>query len=85
MQQWLVGMSEMYRLLAAHRALPITLAPGMKAPPGFTNASPAPATQVIRPDGTVGPSKTSGIATKDLLLGGGIAVGLGILIYAVVS
>lgn len=91
LKQWLTGVAEMYKIVIAHRPQPLTLAPGMAAPPGFTNTTPATATQVIRVDqnGQQLPVSVAGggnkLATRDILLGGGLALGLGLLIYAITS
>jgi hypothetical protein len=93
-RQWTTGVNEMHRIYMAHKGLQLTLPPGVPPPPGFTFTSPAPATQIIQarpPAGAPAPVRApaptvpQGIATTDLLIGGGLALGLGILIAVVVA
>jgi len=98
-KQWTMGVNEMYKIYLAHKDLPLVLAPGVPAPPGFTRTSEAPATQAVpaqptptpvpaptRAPATVAPgAPKKGIGTKEILLGGGVAVGLGVLIALLAS
>ncbi len=86
-RQWTTGINEMHRIYALHKDQPLTLPPGVPAPPGFTRTSPAPATQRIpgTPAGAPAAPPAKGLDTGDILLGGGLAVGLGLLLFAVTS
>jgi hypothetical protein len=99
-KQWTTGVNEMYNIYLAHKDLPLVLAPGVPAPPGFTRTSEAPATQVVpAPSPTPAPAPTAprpatiapgapskkGFGTQELLIGCGVAVGLGVLIALLAS
>lgn len=64
-KQWVTGVTEMYKIYQGHKALPYTAAPGTKLPP----------VTVPMPTGPSAP----GISTQDLLIGGGVIAGLGVL------
>lgn len=81
-RQWTTGVNEMYALYMKNKDRAVTLPPGVPPPPGFTKTSLAPATQVVKAPGAPAPLPT-GLTTEELLLGGGMAVGLGLLIYAI--
>jgi hypothetical protein len=86
-RQWTTGVNEMYKIFVAHKDVPLVLPPNIPAPPGFTNTSTAPATQriVVEPMtyGPTTPPTENVLSTQNLLLGGGIAVAFGILLYAI--
>lgn len=69
-RQWTTGINEMYRILQNRRTGPLQLAPGTKPPPTLTPTAP----QLI----------SRGPSTNDILIAGGIALGLGVLISAIV-
>lgn len=68
-KQWTTGINEMFKIIQNHKALPYTPAPGTKPPPTLTPAAPEP---------------TTGITTENILIGGAVAVGLGLLISAII-
>jgi hypothetical protein len=70
-KQWIVGVSEMTKLIDKRRGQPYTAAPGTMPPPA----------SVTQP-AVAAPSAT-GVSTQDLLIGGAVAVGLGLLLSAV--
>lgn len=70
-KQWTTGINQMDYLYQSHKNVPFTPTPGTKAPPGAPAAGTAP-------------SGIAGISTQDLLLGGAVAVGAGLLIAAIV-
>lgn len=67
-QQYTTGLNEMWKMYQAHKAIPFVPAPGTERPPAF------------------GPEASAqrGISTKTILVGGAVAIGLGLLIYAIV-
>lgn len=83
-KQWVTGISEMYKIFLAHRNLPLSLPLETEAPPGFTNTkTPTTPTVVTRPAAT--PAAEGPFSTKNVIIGGGIAAAVGILIYSLVS
>lgn len=93
-RQWTTGVNEMHRIYMAHKGLQLTLPPGVPPPPGFTFTSPTPATQIIQPRPPAGAQARAGVpvpiapqgpTTTELLIGGGLALGLGLLISVVVA
>lgn len=66
-KQWVTGINEMYKIFQAHKAVPYTPAPGTKPPPA-TAPMPVPA--------------GIGVSGQDLLIGGAVVAGLGILALA---
>lgn len=95
-KQWTTGVSEMHKIYMAHKDLPVEVPVGTPPPPGFTRVvapGVSPGGQVSpggAPTGrpTAGPTagpQATGPSTSDLLIGGGIAVGLGLVIALLVS
>lgn len=83
-RQWTVGVSEMYKIFLIHKDKPLQLPLDTPAPPGFTNtASPTTPTVITRPAAT--PPASDVFSTQNLLLGGGLAVGVGLLIYTIAT
>lgn len=78
-KQWTTGITEMYKILQAHKTPAKALAPGTKPPPVL-----APTAVTTMPKGGVLTSM-GGLSTKEYLIGGAVAVGLGALIYALVG
>lgn len=70
-KQWVTGVNEMTKLIERRRAQPYTATPGTKPPP-VPAAKPA-----------VVPGLDQGLSTQDILVGGAVAVGLGLLISAI--
>lgn len=66
-KQVVTGLNEMSKLIDKNKAKPYTAAPGTKPPPVLVPGVPV---------------TSGGISTKDILIGGGVAVGLGLLIAA---
>jgi hypothetical protein len=78
-KQWATGINEMFKLMQAHRALPYTPPVGTKPPP-----TTAP-TGVVKASGTpTAPTGAAGISTETMLIGGAVAIGLGLLVAALV-
>jgi hypothetical protein len=71
-KQWTTGINEMFKLIQSHKALSYTPAPGTKPPPSLTPGAPVAA------------ANTGGISTENILIGGAVAVGLGLLISAII-
>lgn len=84
-RQWTTGVNEMHKIFVARKDLPLVIPPNVPAPPGFTKAAPAPATQrtVVEQRRLPSPEVQDVLSTQNLLIGGGIATALGILIYAI--
>lgn len=80
-RQWVTGINEMYKIYISHKNQPLQVPEEVPAPPGFTHtARPSTPTVITRTE----PAKTSkAISTETLLIGGGIAAGLGLLVYLV--
>lgn len=71
-KQWVTGVNEMTKLIERRRTQPYTAAPGEKPPP-------ISVTQPMQPL----PTRVEGISTQDVLVGGAVALGLGILLSAI--
>lgn len=70
-KQWTTGVTEMYKLLDKKKAQVYTPAPGMKVPPSILPAATG--------------RLSSGPSTTEILIGGGLAVGLGVVLYSLFS
>lgn len=70
-KQWVTGVNEMTKLVDRRRGQPYTAAPGTTPPP-------AP---ILQPAAGLAPA--GGVSTQDILVGGAVAVGLGLLISAI--
>lgn len=79
-KQWITGIQEMYKILQAHPTPAKPLPVGTKPPPSVAPAAVAPAKMP-----TGGPLTSTGPSTTDYLIGAGVAVGLGALIYTLVG
>jgi hypothetical protein len=86
-RQWTTGVNEMHNIFVARKDVPLVLPPNIPAPPGFTRTSTAPATQRIvveqKQAAPVTPPAENALSTQNLLIGGGIATALGIVLNAI--
>lgn len=70
-KQWTTGVNQMYALIEKHRPQAYVPQPGTKPPPlSVTQAQP------------LTPTGGTGITTQNILIGGAVAVGLGLLVAA---
>lgn len=71
-KQWVTGVNELTKLIDKRRGQPYTPAPGTKPPPVSVTQTSTAAAPVA-----------TGVSTQDILVGGAVAVGLGLLLNAV--
>lgn len=75
-KQWTTGINQMYLIYQNHKTVPYTPTPGTKPPPTGSPTGPS-----VSPGGVL--TKPNGLSTQDLLIGGAVAVGVGLLIAAI--
>lgn len=63
-KQWVVGVTEMFKIIQNHKANPYAAPPGTQPPPSLEIAAPEP----------------TGISTQNLLVGGAVAAGIALLV-----
>jgi hypothetical protein len=80
-RQWTTGINEMHRIFEAHRGRPVDLPPGVPQPPGFK----APGAAAPPPAAVLPERGLLGLTTGELAVSAGLAVGLGMVIYTIVS